>query len=423
MGGRHPRPLVALVAAALTALPATASAAAEPEPFVAGLDLPVSMAFAPDGRLFVAEQHLGDIRVVEDGALVREPFAHIDVLGTFEQGLLGIALHPDFPDEPWLYAYYSDPLLRINRLARLPVDRAGEPEILLDLLTTERGYHNGGDLVFGSDGMLYITVGEVHEPERAQDPADLGGKVLRLAPDGSVPDDNPFGPGIAAYSIGHRNSFGICLDPETGDLWETENGPTSDDEVNLLRAGGNYGWPEQLGPGGAERGFADPVLDYPTQIVPTGCAVWDGDLYFGSYGDGSVRRLRLPVEEPTRDQAWPSSANRSSISPSDPMPPSTSPPRAASRGSPSRTRRRSRPTRRRLHRRAASGRRRLEPRPGSRSRPRSRSRWVSPFDCGPAAGACASSSRVSGTRPATSRPPASRSGPPTRAPSHPRRTC
>jgi glucose/arabinose dehydrogenase len=146
--------------------------------------------------------------------------------------------------------------------------------------------------VFGSDGMLYVTVGESHEPSFAQDPNSIGGKVLRLMPDGSVPPDNPIA-GNPLFTMGHRNSFGICVDPATGDLWETENGPTSDDEINLLRPGGNYGWPDVMGSGGPE-GTIDPVVDHVQEIAPTGCAVWRGALYYGSYLDGAIRRLDLP---------------------------------------------------------------------------------------------------------------------------------
>ena len=296
-----PRILSAAALLAVLSVTATRSvAAAEIEQVVTGLELPVSMAFSPDGRLFVAEQHRGDIRIVEDGRLLPDTFAHIDVVDTFEQGLLGIALHPEFPREPWVYAYYSDPVLRINRVLRIRAqgDVGEEREAILDLLTTERGYHNGGDMVFGTDGMLYLTVGDVHEEDRAQDTSDPGGKVLRLAPDGSIPADNPFGPGNPVYSMGHRNSFGICVDHSSGALWETENGPSSHDEINRLERGGNFGWPIQLGPGGQDRGFVDPVVDYPDEIVPTGCAVWDGDLYFAGYADGTVRRLRLPLQDP-----------------------------------------------------------------------------------------------------------------------------
>src|SRR5947207_4756321 len=126
-------------------------------------------------------------------------------------------------------------------------------------LGSQNRYHNGGALAFGSDGMLYVTVGESHEPTFAQDPSSIGGKVLRLMSDGSVPPDDPIA-GNPLFTLGHRNSFGICVDPATGDLWETENGPTSDDEINLLRAGGNYGWPDVMGDGGPE-GTIDPVID------------------------------------------------------------------------------------------------------------------------------------------------------------------
>jgi aldose sugar dehydrogenase len=283
-----------LVVCAVLVPTTSVRAAATFEPVATGLSFPSNMAFAPDGRLFFAEKDTGDIRVIRDGELETDPLAHIDVVSSSEQGLLGLALDPAFDTQSWIYVYYSDPVLRLNRLARLRADAAAaEPEPLLDALTTEHGYHNGGDLVFGNEGKLYVTVGEVHEAERAQDADDLGGKILRLNPNGSAPPDNPFGADNPAYSMGHRNSFGLCFDPSTGDLWETENGPGSDDEVNLIQPGGNYGWPDQLGPGG-EPAFIDPVLDFPDVIVPTGCAVWQGDLYFGGYGTGLLYRLSLP---------------------------------------------------------------------------------------------------------------------------------
>jgi hypothetical protein len=130
---------------------------------------------------------------------------------------------------------------------------------------------------------------------RAQDVNDLGGKVLRLNPDGSVPPDNPFGPDNPAFSMGLRNSFGLCVDPKTGALWETENGPTEDDEVNLIRAGGNYGWPAQLGPGGAPK-YIDPQLVFPQVIVPTGCAVVGRFLYFGDF-HGDLHRASIDGSE------------------------------------------------------------------------------------------------------------------------------
>jgi len=255
------------------------------------------MAWTPDGsRLYFDEQATGDIRVaMPDGTVLAQPFAHLDVDASSETGLLGIAINPDFPAEPFVYVYASDPTLGINRLLRFRADgdvADGPPQVLLDGLVTANRYHNGGDLVFGDDGMLYVTVGESHQRNLAQDPTSIGGKVLRLEPDGTVPPDNPI-PGNPLFTFGHRNSFGICVDRATGDLWETENGPTSDDEVNLLRAGGNYGWPDVMGAGGPE-GTIDPVVDHVQEIAPTGCAVWHGDLYYGSYLDGAIRRLDLP---------------------------------------------------------------------------------------------------------------------------------
>jgi glucose/arabinose dehydrogenase len=292
----RPRTILSLILpfAALFAL-GDASAAGRAEPVAIGLSFPTNIAFAPDGRLFFAEKDSGDIRVIQDGRLQPDPFAHVDVLSSSEQGLLGLALDPSFATDPWVYVYYSDPVATINRLARLRADGTRiVRQPLLDALTTEHGYHNGGDIVFGADQKLYLSLGEVHESARAQDPDDLGGKVLRLNADGTVPDDNPFGAANPVYSMGHRNSFGLCIDPATGDLWETENGPGSDDELNLIEPGGNYGWPDQLGPGGAPR-YVDPVLDFPTPIVPTGCAVWRGDLYFGAYATGLLYRVPLPA--------------------------------------------------------------------------------------------------------------------------------
>ncbi|MEO8422292.1 MAG: PQQ-dependent sugar dehydrogenase [Actinomycetota bacterium] len=294
---RRISPIVLLACFAWILAPESSLAAPSGPDLVAGdLSFPSNMTFAPDGRLFFAEKDSGDIRVIEDGRLLPDPFAHIDVLSSAEQGLLGIALDPNFDAEPWVYVYYSDPVARINRLGRFRADDdSRELQPLLDALTTEHGYHNGGDIAFGGDGKLFVSVGEVHEGERAQNPNDIGGKILRLNPGGTAPSDNPFGVGNPAYSMGHRNSFGLCFDPSNGDLWETENGPGSDDEVNLIEPGGNYGWPDQLGPGG-EPAFIDPVVDFPEVIVPTGCAVWRGDLFFGAYGTGLLYRIALPLE-------------------------------------------------------------------------------------------------------------------------------
>lgn len=277
----------------LSAMPA-AAAEVPAEPWLTELSFPTNMAWAPDGRLFFTEKETGDVRVVgADGELEHRPFAHIDVLGDAERGLLGIALHPDFPDEPWVYVYFTDPASSRNRLVRLRAedDEAVLTQVLLDELPQAPGYHNGGDILFGPDGMLYVAVGESHEPDRAQDPADLGGKILRLVPDGSVPHDNPFGPSNPVYSVGHRNSFGLCASGGSeGTIYETENGPDVDDEINVLQPGGNYGWPITTGNGsGEDDPYLGPILVFPQPIAITGCALWRGDLVFGSFGESLVR--------------------------------------------------------------------------------------------------------------------------------------
>src|SRR5262249_34905606 len=152
-----------------------------------------------------------------------------------------------------------------NHVARIRAsdtdpNKGGSPENLLTLLTAS-GIHNGGDMAFGPDGRLYVVGGETRDDALPPDPDSPGGKVLRVAKDGSTPADNPLGPDSYVYSLGHRNSFGLCFNPHTGDLWETENGPSSDDEINRIQPGKNYGWPEHLGPVG-KPGFVDPSLTF-----------------------------------------------------------------------------------------------------------------------------------------------------------------
>jgi aldose sugar dehydrogenase len=285
-----------LALAALVVLsPSTARAQEGFEREVEGFGFAVNLAFAQDGTMFVADKDVGEIRIVRDGEILDRPFATLPVQVTVnETGLLGVAVDPAFPGEPWVYAYYTGTDV-MNHLVRIRADgdRGTEIQPLLDLLPATAGWHNGGDLAFGPDGKFYVSVGDGHDGSRSQDPNGIGGRILRLNPHGSIPDDNPLGPGNPTFALGIRNSFGLCFDPETGDLWETENGPSGDDEINLIEPGANYGWPEQLGPGG-EPDFVDPVLDFPDTIVPTGCAVSDGVLFFGEGYSGNLHRMVLP---------------------------------------------------------------------------------------------------------------------------------
>ena len=290
---------IAAVALVSSSLPAPAAADdGRPRPMLQGLAFPTNMAFLPDGTLLFTEKETGSVRVVTpDGALLDRPFITLPVMGGLERGLLGIAVHPRFAAEPWVYLYRSDPSRGRNTLVRVRADgdvATGEPETMLDGLAATAGYHNGGDLVFAPDGTLFVSLGEAHEPGRAQDPTDIGGKILRLESDGSVPADNPFGEANPVWSIGHRNSFGLCVDPVSGELWETENGPDRDDEVNLVEEGGNFGWPVVTGIADDPR-FVDPVVVFREPIAVTGCAVLDGVVWFGSF-DGRVWRLQSPAD-------------------------------------------------------------------------------------------------------------------------------
>jgi glucose/arabinose dehydrogenase len=300
------RALAAAAALAIAGLAPAASPASADEltfqPVVEHADFPSNLAFAPDGRAFYAEKDTGRIRVIDaSGALRTAPFATLPVdASANEMGLLGLALHPEFANDPWVYAYYSADDGH-NHLVRMRADGAtgGALEDLLTLLPTENGWHNGGDLVFGEDGALYVAVGEGHVPDRAQEPSSPGGKILRLDPDGSIPGNNPFGADSPVYAMGIRNSFGLCVAPE-GALWETENGPDEWDELNRIEAGANYGWPTHLGPGRAD-GFTPPVFAWRDTIVPTGCLVQrDGSILVGDF-NGDLHRIALGDDgaEPT----------------------------------------------------------------------------------------------------------------------------
>jgi len=271
---------------------------------IKGLDSPTSMAFAPDGRIFITER-VGRVRVFKDGKLQDEPFATIKVprmLGYHETGLLGIAIPTSYQALPYVYVYhtYDKDGKLFNKVVRFKADGDAQPgpEIIIDNIPGAR-IHNGGVLVFGPNDRLFVSTGETGDTSLAQDVRSTGGKVLRVNADGKIPSDNPF-PGSPVYSYGHRNIFGMAIQPVTNTLFVTENGPSNNDEVNRIEAGKNYGWPEVTGKARDKR-FTDPVAVYRKSIAPTQAIFYTGDrlpeirdaFVFGGYNTHEIRAIKF----------------------------------------------------------------------------------------------------------------------------------
>ncbi|MGH2676784.1 MAG: PQQ-dependent sugar dehydrogenase [Actinomycetota bacterium] len=257
-----------------------------------------AFAFTPAGdEIFYVERFSGEVRRVVLATGQDSRFAKLkDVAGVGEQGVLGIALDPDWesgPDQERVFVYYTEQHPERNRIVRLHRGNSGlERDVVATIAATTN--HDGGALHFGPDGKLYAVTGDAGVAGRAQQVANLAGKVLRMEEDGSRPSDNPFGKG-KAFSIGHRNSFGFAFDPQNDRLWQSENGPTCDDEINLIMPGRNYGWGGGSEcPGTSESGPnpVQPRLKFNPPVAPTGVAFCDGcglgagvegDLLVGSY--------------------------------------------------------------------------------------------------------------------------------------------
>jgi glucose/arabinose dehydrogenase len=254
-------------------------------------DVPWGLEFLRDGTAFYAQRDTGDIiRIAPDGT--KTVAGHVpNVVSTDgEGGLLGV----EYKDG-WLYAYHTSPT--DNRLVRFRlVDGKIDLSTHQVLLTgaPRNKFHNGGRLRFGPDGKLYIATGDGQVGSNAQDLNSLGGKVLRVNPDGSVPRDNPF-PGKYVYSYGHRNVQGLAFDSR-GRLWEAELGNSVMDEINLIRPGGNYGWPACEGTSGecGDPTFLKPQYTWPvSQASPSGLAVVDDVLYLAALR--GQRLYRIPI--------------------------------------------------------------------------------------------------------------------------------
>ncbi len=229
------------------------------------IQVPWSIAFSNDGRIFFTER-IGNVRIIENGVLKEEPWLRLNVSGG-EGGLLGIALDPNFEENRFVYIYYtySKGGKIYNRVDRY-LDLGGKGIFNLTIVDEIPGalIHDGGRIKF-IDGKLYITTGDANQPELAQDINSKAGKILRVNPDGSIPSDNPFA-NSPVYSYGHRNVQGIALNPFNNKIYATEHGPSGifpyccHDEINLIEAGGNYGWPHVYGIAKDSR-FKDPLIE------------------------------------------------------------------------------------------------------------------------------------------------------------------
>ena len=284
------------------------------------LEQPWGMAFLPDGRLLITERP-GRLRIFANGRLERAPVGGLPkVYARGQGGLLDVCLHPDFARNARLYLTYSGEgeggaatvLARAEFRNNALV--GGQP-IFEALPRTSGGLHFGSRVVFDRAGLLYVTCGERYQMQRAQNLADLGGKVVRLRDDGTVPPDNPFvgreGARPEIFTYGHRNPQGMAMHPGTGRIWLVEHGPRGGDELNLLKAGANYGWPRAthgidysgstISPNKSLPGMEDPVRVWVPSISPSGLAFytgdrfpgWKGSVFTGALSDNALIRIEL----------------------------------------------------------------------------------------------------------------------------------
>jgi len=257
------------------------------------LDKPRAIAISDD-RIFVTEKD-GFIRVIQDNNLLESPLAAFRPANVFDGGLLGITLHPDFSNNHYIYVFltYEEDGNLWNKILRITEseNKLQDAETIFDKIPGS-SFTNGGFLKFGPDGKLYVGTGTITDSSHLpQDIDSLSGKILRLNNDGTIPDDNPFS-GSPVYSLGHRNPQGMTWD-DNGNMFVAEFGPEKNDEINLIQAGKNYGWPEQQCSGNDN--FEDAILCYDPSIEPGGILFYSGDkLDFESpYIMASMRAANL----------------------------------------------------------------------------------------------------------------------------------
>lgn len=255
------------------------------------------------GEAFYLSERPGTIVKVESGGTVRQRVSLKKNLSqAAEAGLLGFVLAPDFQQSNKAYAYYTykNGTGQFNRIVELTLknDEWAEGKLLLDKIPSGR-FHHGGRLKIGPDGKLYATAGDAAAaPEIAQDLKSLGGKILRLNLDGSIPDDNPFR-GSYVYSYGHRNPQGMTWD-QNGTMYASEHGPSAHDEINIIKPGKNYGWPEIMGKD-TKPGMETPLFQSGTDTwAPSGMAAHDSKLYVATLRGNALREFD-PAAKTTRE--------------------------------------------------------------------------------------------------------------------------
>src|SRR4051812_5705838 len=288
-----------------------------------GLVQPWSMAFLPDGRMLITERP-GRLRMFANGKLDPTPLSGVPkVAETGQGGLLDVCLHPNFAGNRVLYLSYSAEgtggnATTVARAELVDGGLRGVTIIFEALPRASGGLHFGSRIVFDRAGQMYVSTGERYTKPRAQNLADLGGKVVRLNDDGSVPPDNPFvgraGARPEIFTSGHRNPQGLAMHPVTGRLWEVEHGPRGGDELNLLKAGANYGWPlathgidyngSIISPNKSLPGMEDPLRVWTPSISPCGLCFytgsafpgWKGSLFTGGLSADALFRIELDGE-------------------------------------------------------------------------------------------------------------------------------
>nr|WP_237707833.1 PQQ-dependent sugar dehydrogenase [Hoyosella subflava] len=292
----------------------------------AELQVPWDVAFLPNGDALVTERDSGRVLLIDDSGTPTEVLQLDGVENRGEGGLMGIAVSPEFADTAQVFIYYTTEAE--NRIVRFTFsdDALTDPQPILTGIPSGT-IHNGGALAFGPEGYLYAATGDAGRQQLAQDVDSLGGKILRLTTDGRPAPDNPF-PDSAVLSYGHRNIQGLAFDSRD-QLWASEFGASSWDELNLIVPAGNYGWPEIEGIGGDDR-FIDPVEVWrPAEASPAGLAIIDDVVYMaalrgnrlwelpidnGATGDaraslGEFGRLRAAVAAPD-GSLWVTTSNR-----------------------------------------------------------------------------------------------------------------